>query len=127
MVARGTDETTGQQYQGVAYDTDSVSPTRYMGSFSPYPVPLFFQSPLLTSDAQCRAAAATLLAKRKRESARFLTQDMSPAPFLELGDIVRTYDDRVGNVSATIETLSLPLVAGGGAMSLGLAIIPEAT
>lgn len=121
-VARGTDENTGQQYQGVAYDLTEASPTRYLGPFSPFPVPLFYASPLLTSDAMCRTAAATLLARRQRESARAITQDQAPAPYLELGDLVLTDDDRAGDLAMTIETMTLPLVADGGPMTLGLAV-----
>jgi hypothetical protein len=125
VVARGTDETTGEQYQGVAYDLDSSSPTRYGGPFNPLPVPLFYASPLLTSNAQCAAAAATILSRRRRASARSMTQDIPPWPPLELGDLILVEDSRGTETRVTIESLRLPLVAGGGPMTLGLAVPGE--
>jgi len=121
VVARGT-AADGTQVQGVAYDTASTSPTRYMGPFSPYPVPLFFDSPLLTTTAQCQAAARTVLARRRRAVARSVTQDMKPWPGHELGDLVLARDDRVGDLVVTIETMTMPLTPDGGPMSLGLAV-----
>jgi hypothetical protein len=122
VVARGT-AADGTQVQGVAYDTVSASPTRYRGPFSPYPVPQFFDSPLLTTVAQCQAAATTIMRKRRRAVARAITQDMTPAPMLELGDVIRTFDDRLGGpAQLSIETMVLPLTAGDGAMTLGLAV-----
>jgi hypothetical protein len=121
VVARGT-AADGTQVQGVAYDTVSTSPTRYMGPFSPYPVPQFFDSPLLTTTAQCQAAARTIMAKRRRAVARSVTQDMKPWPGHELGDLVLARDDRVGDLVVSIEAMTMPLTAGDGAMSLALAV-----
>lgn len=123
VVVTSSDETTDEPYQGLAYDTDEASPTRWGGPFNPLPVPLYYDSPLLTSDAECRKAAASLLVRRKRTTTRSITQDMSPAPYLELGDVVRTRDDRAGSVSGTIETIKLPLTPDAGAMTLTLAVL----
>lgn len=120
VVARGQDAN-GAQVQGVAYDSDPASPLRYDGPFNPLPVPTFFESPLLTTQGQCYAAAATRLATLRRSSARMLTAVVVPHPGIEVGDLVAI--DGVDSVSAAVvERLALPLVADGGGMTLDLRV-----
>jgi hypothetical protein len=104
VVARGT-APDGGQVQGLAYDT--TSPRRYGGSWSPYPVPYFFPSPLLTTVTQCEEAARTVLRRLQREAGAELTVEMVPNPTLQLGDAV-LLDSAVFTGLCTIERQSLP-------------------
>ena len=110
VVARGT-AADGGQVQGQAYDT--VSNRAYGTSWSPYAVPYFFASPLLTTNAQCEAAARTVLARLLRGAGAEFTVEMVPNPTLQLGDPLQlTSEDFAGLV--TIERLTLPYRAAGG-------------
>lgn len=122
VVAQGEDSS-GNQLQGIAYDTDPNSPFQYGGPFSPLPVPYVYESPLLTTVAQCRAGAAGTLAKMRRTSSRRVAVTMVPHPGLVCGDIVTVTSAEAGLSSAlgTIETLSLPY--SGSEMSLTIRIL----
>lgn len=118
VVARGQDAT-GAQVQGVAYDDDPDSPLLFGGPFNPLPVPFFYSSPLLTTQLQCRTAARTILARRKRSSSRLLTATCVPHPGLETGDRV-TVDGVDGVAAAIVEVISLPITPDGLPMMLTL-------
>lgn len=105
VVARGTDAS-GAQIQAVQYDT-SGGPKSYGGPFSPFPVPFFFPSPLLTTVAQAKAAATTTLARLQRRVAREFEIEMVPDPRLQLGDVV-TVEDELYTGLGEIERLQLP-------------------
>ena len=125
VVARGT-TSDGGQVQGVAYD--SYGPHRFGGPFNPLPVPEFFASPLLTTVAQCRAAANTRLARKKRELRRPLKVTMAPVTYLQHMDVVRAGRDLENLISCTIEAITLPLVPGTDTpMELTLAGDPDVT
>lgn len=115
VVARGEDPN-GQQIQGVVYDTDPTSSTRYGGDFSPLPVPFMYYSPLLTTLAQCRLAANTIMARKRRQASRKLSINTIPNPALRPGDIVTvtSLEKGLDNTRATLESFSLPLNPGGG-------------
>jgi hypothetical protein len=109
VVARGT-AADGGQVQGQAYDT--TSNRAYGTAWSPYPVPYFFASPLLTTNAQCEAAARTVLNRLLRGAGAEFTVEMVPNPTLQVGDPLQlTSDDFEGLV--TIERLTLPYRAAG--------------
>lgn len=117
VVARGTDSA-GLQIQGVAYDT-SGSPRDYAGYYNPLPVPYFFSSPLLTTVAQCQAAANTVLARLQRQSAsRTFDVEMVPDPRLQAGDVVSITTDDYDDLLCSIEALTLPYRGDGGAQTL---------
>ena len=59
VVATGEAGDTTPPARGVALNLDPDSPTYYYGAFGP--VPMFFSSPFLTSNAMAATAAATLL------------------------------------------------------------------
>lgn len=107
VVAQGED-VDGNQIQGVAYDTDSDSPYRFGGPFSPLPVPYVFSSPLMTTVAQCRQAAQTTLARLRRTASRMLTVTMLPHPGLMLGDVVAVTGAGLTAHPCVIEKQSLP-------------------
>lgn len=115
VVARGT-AADGGQVQGVAYD--HTGPKAYGGPFNPLPVPFYFESPLLTTVAQCTTAARTVLARRRRSNAREFTVTTVPHPGLQAGDTVSVTTDDFTDLPCAVETLGLPYTAGGGAQTL---------
>lgn len=117
VVARGQ-AADGKPVQGVAYET--TGPTAYGGPFSPLPVPAFIFSPLLTTNAQCRTAANTVLLRRRRGAGRRVTASAVPLPTVELGDVIAVTGAGLSGAPCAVEAFSLPLVADGGAMTLSL-------
>ncbi|WP_420124386.1 DUF5047 domain-containing protein [Nakamurella sp.] len=115
VVARGT-ASDGTQVQGVAYDL--LGPTAFGGPFNPLPVPYFFSSPLLTTAAQCRTAAQTILARRRRSTAVELTVTMVPHPGLQAGDVVTVTTADYAGLVCVVEQLRLPYTPDGGAQTL---------
>lgn len=113
VVARGQ-TADGTQVQGVAIDTETTSPLRYGGSFNPLPVPYYFESPLLTTTAQCAAAARTILARLRRSSARFLSAQLVPNPALQVGDTIPATGAGLTAAETFLETYRLPYFADGG-------------
>lgn len=108
LVAAQGEDAAGNQIQGVAYDSDSRSPYRYGGPFSPLPVPYSYQSSLLTTVAQCRAAATAQLKLLRRQAFRKLSVTMVPHPGLVTGDILSVTGAGLTNARCVIESLSLP-------------------
>lgn len=115
VVARGS-TADGQVVQGVAYD--GTGPKSYTGPFNPLPVPFYFESPLLTTNAHCVAAANTRLANIKRKTSKAFSIEMVPNPALQVGDTVSLTNDDYTDLLCSIETLSLPFIAGGGSQRL---------
>jgi hypothetical protein len=76
-------------------------------------VPEFFYSPLLTTVAQCSAAARTRLRRKLRDTQRRFDVTCVPRPDLQLGDAVS-----VNGTLCTVEALSLPYTSGQGPMRL---------
>lgn len=122
VVAQGT-ANDGQLVRGVAYDL--TGPKRYGGPFNELAVPLFMDSPLITTQAQATAAAATRLATLKRTTSTFYDVEMVPHPALQVGDRVTLTDETLGLDAAPgiIEVLRLPLTAGGGSMSAKVRVL----
>lgn len=124
VVARGQ-AADGAQVQGVAYDY-STGPHRFGGPFNPLPVPEFLFSPLLTTKAQCVAAAKTRLAKLRRERRLPLRVTAPPLTYVQAGDVVTAGETSATYIVCVIEALSLPLVPGSGsAMDLVLSGDPD--
>ncbi|WP_409074063.1 DUF5047 domain-containing protein [Micromonospora chalcea] len=115
VVARGT-AADGGQVQGVAYDV--TGPKRFGGLFNPLPVPYFYESPLLTTVAQCNTAAATVLSRLKRSTTREFLIEMVPNPALQMGDTVSVTTDDYADLLCTVESLTLPYRANGEAQML---------
>jgi hypothetical protein len=115
VVARGT-TSDGGVVQGVSYDTSS--PAGIGTPFNDLPVPLFFDSPLLTTQAQAQAASVTRLATLMRKSAEAYDVTMVPHIALQEGDRVTLTTDHFTARPGIVEGLTLPLQAGGGAQSL---------
>lgn len=110
VVAQGT-LADGGLVRGVAYDT--VGPKRSGGPFNELPVPYYFDSPLITTQAQADAAAASRLVTLRRSISQEYTIEMVPHPALQTGDRIT-----VDGEPYIVEALTLPLTAGGGAQQL---------
>ncbi|MEC3975082.1 DUF5047 domain-containing protein [Amycolatopsis sp. H20-H5] len=111
VVARG--ESTGElpPVQGIAYDNDPASPTRWGGPFGK--VPKFYSSAFLNTPKQCSAAAASMLL-----SANGLPYTVSlgtvPNAALEAWDVVTvTYDDHASAQTHIIDRITYALSADG--------------
>lgn len=111
VVATGEATDTAAPVRGVAYDNNVNSPTYFFGRFGP--VPRFYTSSLLATDAQATAAATAML---RRELGLPYVADFTatPNPALEPWDAVRTRarDDQ-GAETHVLETLTIPLVQSG--------------
>lgn len=80
-------------------------------------VPYFMASPLLTTVAQCRSAAATRL-RNLQAIANPVTIEAVPDPRYQIGDVLHlTYRGQVRLVR--VDSIKLPLTASGGPMVLG--------
>lgn len=119
VVCQGEDSA-GNQVTGVAYDNDQTSPYWVGGPYNPLPVPLFFASSLMTTIAQCRAAAATRLTTLRRTASRTLTVTCLPHPGVVPGDVVSVTSAEFGlaNALASVETQSLPYEPGQMTMTV---------
>lgn len=114
VVARGT-ASDGAQVQGSA--TIVTGPKSAAGDFNPLPVPFFFSSPLLTTTAQARTAAQTVLDRKLRTASTMLEIECVPQPALLPGDVI-SLTSELHSGSVIIEAMRLPYVAGGGSMEL---------
>lgn len=119
VVARG-EGADGTQVQGVA--KVATGALKDSDRFNPLPVPFFYYSPLLTTNAQCTSAATAILARKSRAGSRRLAVQAVPDPRLEIGDCVTVVSERLDldGVKAVIDSLTMPYVADGGPMTLGL-------
>ncbi len=117
VIAQGED-TNGSPIQGVAYDTDPNSPYRFGGPFSPPAVPYPFSTPLMTTIAQCRTAAAAKVLQLHRSASRRLEVTMVPHPGLTRGDIILATGKGLVDAPCVIEALSLPYSPSEMSMSV---------
>jgi hypothetical protein len=115
VVARGT-ATDGGAVQGVA--SDYTGPKAIGSPFNEMPVPLYYESPLITTAAQAQAAANTRLANIKRQTSRTFEVTCVPHPALQGGDRVTLTTADLDAVPAIIEKLTLPYKPDGGSMAL---------
>lgn len=95
--------------RGVARDDNPQSPTFWQGPFGP--VPDFYSSPLLLTDAMAAKAARTILDRRLGLN---YAVDLSAVPntAFEVGDpVLVSYSDEVGSEIHIIESLSIGLGA----------------
>lgn len=103
----------GGEVRGNAYVR--TGPWAYgAGIANQLPVPFGYSSPLLTTRAQCEAAAQTVLRRKMREAVlRTFIVTAVPDPTIQLGDPVLVTNDYVTGLLCTVETLSLPYLATG--------------
>lgn len=111
VVATGT-ATDGSEVRGTA--NVGFGPWTYPGgSANPLPVPFGYSSPLLTTQAQCQAAAETVLARKLREGMlRRFTITATPDPTLQLADPIELNTIDVVGLLCTVEKISMPYKPG---------------
>jgi hypothetical protein len=102
----------GTEVRGQAYVTEG--PWAYPGgAANPLPVPFGYASPLLTTQAQCVAAARTVLNRKLRQAIlRRFTVTAVLDPTIQLGDAVSITDDEVTDLLCTVERIVLPYRPG---------------
>lgn len=124
VVATGADsgDTTAPPVYGVARITDPASPLFVDGPAGE--LVERFGSPLLKTDAQCAKAAATILAKRRRQSAVIPVQAL-PDPRIGVHTRVDLVVDGE-TLPTVVQAVNLPLTAEGGPMTLTLGMIADA-
>lgn len=120
VVAQGT-TSDGGLVRGVAYDL--TGPKRSGGPFNELPVPLYFDSPLITTQAQANSAATSRLKTLKRNTSINYDVEMVPHPALQVGDRVTLTTFDLTAAAGIIEALSLPLVAQGGSQTLRVRLL----
>lgn len=120
VVAAGT-AADGSVVRGVAYDT--TGPKRIGSPFNDLPVPLFFDSPLLTTNDMAQAAADTRLATIKRNTVQMYDVMMVPHPGLQAADRVTLTTRVLTAAPAIVEKLNLPYLPDGGAQSLSVRLL----
>lgn len=113
VVARGSTDTDQAPVQGIAYDTDPASPTRWNGPFRR--VPAFYASPLITTTAQATAAATTRLASYLKTRQQDITIEVVPNPAMDPGLTTCTITTPRRTVTGRLRTLTIPLTADGPA------------
>lgn len=122
VVARGQ-ASDGAQVQGVVEDLKTTSPLRSGGPFNPLPVPYFYFSPLLTTNAECRASARTILRRLRRTADRMVSAVAVPNPALVAGDLVTVTGVGLVNQPCLVEALQMPLTPSSGPMTLTLRVV----
>lgn len=112
VVATGESTGISTPVRGEALDTNPTSPTYYLGPYGD--VVRFYSSPLLTTDAQCAAAAASILARGTGLSEQ-VTFDSLVNPALDAGDVMAINRAR-SKVAArySADALVIPLGASAG-------------
>jgi len=113
VVARGSTDTDQAPVQGIAYDTDPTSPTRWNGPYRR--VPAFYASPLITTTAQANAAATSRLATYLKARQQDIRIEVVPNPALDPGLTTVTIVTPRRTVTGRLRTLTIPLTADGPA------------
>lgn len=89
------------------------------GPANPLPVPFGYSSPLLTTQAQCTAAAQTILRRKMRESVlRRYRVRCVPDPTIQVGDCVALTAGDLDGLLCTVESLALPYTPAEMAMTV---------
>jgi hypothetical protein len=115
VVATGEATDTAPPQYAIVADLSATSPTRYGGRFGP--VPRFYSSPFITTTAQARSAASTLLRKSLGLPYQ-VTLEAVPNPALEPNDVIEvTYPAGPGGSMRSeqhiVDTVTIPLHVGG--------------
>lgn len=115
----------GQEIVATSYDLDLVSPYRYGGPFSPYLVPVGYESPLMTTFAMVAAAAQTRKRNLRASTNRTVDIEIIPHPALRLGDAVAVTSERLGLVGSLgrVQAYTLPHTAAGGSQALSVRLV----
>lgn len=111
---KASGETSGTTAPVSAVAYLSEGPRRWNGPYGN--VPYFYSSPLLTTKAQCRAAAKTRLTNLQ-VLAEPVTITCAPDPRYQTGDVIELRF-RGAVELVRIDVIGLPLIATGGAMTI---------
>lgn len=115
VVARGEESgADAKPVLGFAYDAEPSSPTYYGGPFGMKP--LEWSSPLLTTAAQAKTAAQTMLNRRLRRT-RTVQVEMIPDPRIQVDDYVRLDTPRIKGVGR-VASYVMPLDPEVGTLTL---------
>lgn len=109
VVATGEAADTQAPVRAVAFDNNPLSPTYFSGAFGP--VPRFYSSPFITTQAQAQSAAESIL---RQQLGLPYSVDFTavPNPALEPGDPIQVrYSDKHAAETHIVERLTIPLVA----------------
>ena len=98
----------------VASDDDPVSPTYYKGPFGA--VPMFYESKMLTTFAQCQQAALSMLAPRLGLQ-QTVSIDTLTNFALEPDDVITVTMPDGGRENHVLDSISYPLTGGGMSLS----------
>jgi hypothetical protein len=123
VVARGQG-VSGEQVTGIVYDATPGGATARGGPFSPFPVPKYFFSPLMTTQAQCLAAASGILRRGTGGPGQRIQLTCVPDPRILGNDLVMYRTQRSGDpawwIPCTVDRLVLPYTADSGPMTVVL-------
>jgi hypothetical protein len=109
VIATGENTGQGAPVRGVATDDNPLSPTYYYGPFGK--VPMFYNSPLITSNDQAAAAAQGLLVKQLGTT-QSINFGAIVNPTLEPNDVLAIARARVGvDERHIVDQLTIPLTA----------------
>lgn len=123
VVARGQG-VSGEQVTGVVYDVTPGGATARGGPFNPLPVPKYFFSPLMTTQAHCLSAAAGILRRGTGGPGQRIQLTCVPDLRILGNDLVmyRTMrsSDPAWWIPCTVDRLVLPYTADSGPMTVVL-------
>lgn len=110
VIAVGESPDVAKPVRGVAFDTDSASPTRYGGPFGKRP--LFWSSPLLMTDSQAAKAARTRL-QGEIGIAETIRIPAMPNPLLDADRPIKVIRPELGiDTIQVVDAFDLALGAG---------------
>ena len=118
VVARG-EKANGQPVQVTVVDDNPSSPTYFYGPYGRRQ--RFYESPLISTVAQARSAARTVLAREKRKTA-VITVTAPPDPRIEMLDTARVTLDDGQTFTGLVSSISLPLTPLDGAATYDVAV-----
>lgn len=113
VVATGEAGDTTAPARAVAYNLDPNSPTYYRGRFGP--VPMFYSSPFLTTNAQCFSAATSLLKQQlglpyQVELASVANPALEPYDVLSVGYPSKSRSRSLRRETHVVDEVTIPLV-----------------
>lgn len=118
VVARG-EKADGTPVQATAVDDNPASPTYFYGPYGRRQ--RFYESPLITTVAQARTAAETVLRREQRRTA-IVTVTTPPDPRVELLDTARVTLETGATFTGLVTGISLPLTAVEGPATYDVAV-----
>lgn len=119
IVARG-EKPDGSPVQATVVDDDPRSPTYFYGPYGRRQ--RFYESPLITTVAQAKSAAQTVLARERRRT-NLVVVEAPPDPRIEVLDTARVTTDTGRTYIGQVVSIELPLTAVEGAATYEVAVL----